>query len=160
VKKLSLDQWKAIGDKVKRVDAQLLDITRAISHSVSVKLARKAVGLREKYLSTFKSLLEDEMFNQHPSMGSQDGFEVFYGKNPELEMDAQQIQSNFNAAINFALDVARYEGLTFLSQWREGDWDAIAKEFPQFKGIPQAAVQKSNNNTGYHDNIRGPEYYK
>lgn len=38
----------------------------------------------------------------------------------------------FNAAINFALDGAEGEGLLFLNLWREGDWESIAREFPDF----------------------------
>lgn len=40
---------------------------------------------------------------------------------------------SFNAAINFALDEADGEGLLFLRLWREGDWQAIAAEFPSFE---------------------------
>ena len=36
----------------------------------------------------------------------------------------------FNAAIDFALEEPM--GLAFLSLWREGDWDAIALEWPDF----------------------------
>jgi hypothetical protein len=45
--------------------------------------------------------------------------------------------ASFNAAINFAIDDVGPEGLTFLRLWREGDWDAIRKEFPEF-GLPLA----------------------
>lgn len=38
----------------------------------------------------------------------------------------------FNEAINFALDEADGDGLLFLRLWREGDWESIAKEFPEF----------------------------
>lgn len=37
----------------------------------------------------------------------------------------------FNAAINFALDEAE-DGMIFLAMWREGDWEGIAKDFPEF----------------------------
>ena len=40
----------------------------------------------------------------------------------------------FNAAINFALDKAGIDGLVFLGLWREGAWEEISKEFPEFKG--------------------------
>ncbi len=40
----------------------------------------------------------------------------------------------FNSAINFALSPdANLEGMLFLSLWREGDWEGLAKEFPEFK---------------------------
>lgn len=42
-------------------------------------------------------------------------------------------QTNFNDAINFALDKAGPEGLTFLRMWREGELEAIASEFPEFQ---------------------------
>ena len=39
----------------------------------------------------------------------------------------------FNDAINFALDSAGRDGLLFLRFWREGDWEAIKDEFPEFE---------------------------
>lgn len=48
-------------------------------------------------------------------------------------MDANQMQEDFNAAINFALEGADGEGMIFLSMWREGDWEALEREFPDFK---------------------------
>ena len=49
-------------------------------------------------------------------------------------MSKQTLTENdmFNAAINFALDEADGEGLTFLRMWREGDWSGIEIEFPEF----------------------------
>ncbi|MDY7579256.1 hypothetical protein RGU70_13100 [Herbaspirillum sp. RTI4] len=41
----------------------------------------------------------------------------------------------FNAAVNFALDDAGAEGMTFLRMWRAGDRHGIATQFPAFKGI-------------------------
>lgn len=50
-----------------------------------------------------------------------------------MTLEKQQIGRAFNAAIDFALDGgAGYEGLVFLRMWREGDWDGIRKEFPDF----------------------------
>jgi hypothetical protein len=44
------------------------------------------------------------------------------------------MQEAFNAAINFALDDANIgEGILFLELWREGDWQSIRDEFPEFK---------------------------
>lgn len=48
-------------------------------------------------------------------------------------MKGDEVKSAFNDAINFALDEAGPEGLTFLAMWREGAWDEIAAEFPVFK---------------------------
>ena len=47
-------------------------------------------------------------------------------------MTKDQIHKLFNAAINFALEDAGPEGLTFLSMWWEGQWDEIDDEFPAF----------------------------
>ncbi len=47
--------------------------------------------------------------------------------------EINRVSAEFNAAINFALDEAGIEGLTFLSLWREGAWDEVAREFPEFK---------------------------
>lgn len=46
-------------------------------------------------------------------------------------MDTDQSKA-FNAAIDFALDDAEGDGLNFLRMWREGDWEGIAREFPDF----------------------------
>jgi hypothetical protein len=60
--------------------------------------------------------------------------------------ESARISAEFNAAINFALDKAGCEGLTFLSLWREGAWAEINAEWPEFKRpnhqdrIPQAPV--------------------
>lgn len=52
----------------------------------------------------------------------------------ENESDVEMVCREFNAAINFAIDDADGDGILFLRLWREGDWDSIAKEFPEFKG--------------------------
>lgn len=40
----------------------------------------------------------------------------------------------FNAAINFAIDNAGIEADIFLRMWREGSFEQIRNEFPEFKG--------------------------
>lgn len=47
---------------------------------------------------------------------------------------AQPVAEAFNAAINFALDsIPDHHGaIDFLTLWREGAWDEIALEFPDF----------------------------
>ena len=50
----------------------------------------------------------------------------------ELE-SLRDMQTAFNAAIDFALDDADGEGVIFLRMWREGDWKGIIEEFPEFK---------------------------
>ncbi len=46
---------------------------------------------------------------------------------------AEQMENDFNAAINYALDPSTNEGLLFLRCWREGDWTSIEEEWPRFK---------------------------
>lgn len=48
-------------------------------------------------------------------------------------MNIQQVQEDFNSAINFALDEAEGNGITFLRLWREGDWESIERVFPEFE---------------------------
>lgn len=48
-------------------------------------------------------------------------------------MDKEELVKELNMAINFTLDEAGDEGLAFLSCWREGHWECIEKEFPDFK---------------------------
>lgn len=45
------------------------------------------------------------------------------------------MQEDYNAAINFALDETEQVEDTrlFLSMWREGDWSAIDETFPEFE---------------------------
>jgi hypothetical protein len=64
----------------------------------------------------------------HSSMDASKAIDAFLRKDQELS-DAFRC---FNAAINFALDHADSEGLLFLGLWREGNWEAIAREFPEF----------------------------
>lgn len=45
----------------------------------------------------------------------------------------EDVKCQFNSAINFALDDAEGEAISFLLLWREGDWESIKKEFPTFK---------------------------
>ena len=51
-------------------------------------------------------------------------------------MSESTMQEEFNAAINFAIDGAGWgrDGILFLRLWREGAWDEIAEEFPEFNG--------------------------
>lgn len=45
----------------------------------------------------------------------------------------EEMQDDYNAAINYALDEDHNEGILFLQLWREGDWESIDNEFPEFK---------------------------
>lgn len=45
----------------------------------------------------------------------------------------KHITDEFNKAINFALDEVGIEGTTFLALWREGAWEEIAKNWPEFE---------------------------
>ena len=57
-------------------------------------------------------------------------------------MSTENMQKEFNAAINFAIDKAGFGGIEFLEMWREGAWDEISSEFPEFKGpIPGASKE-------------------
>ena len=51
-------------------------------------------------------------------------------KNPHGK--AETVRQAFNLAINFALDRDTDEGLEFLRSWREGDWQSIRDEWPEF----------------------------
>lgn len=44
--------------------------------------------------------------------------------------DHQQMRQSFMDAINFSIETD--EGLAFLRCWREGDFDAIEREWPEF----------------------------
>jgi hypothetical protein len=45
----------------------------------------------------------------------------------------EQQSAEFNAAINYAVDVAGLEAQIFLSMWREGGWEGLTNEFPDFE---------------------------
>jgi hypothetical protein len=54
-------------------------------------------------------------------------------RNPHIHEEFEEMQEAFNAAINFSLDEADGEGICFMRMWREGDWNGIRAEFPEFK---------------------------
>lgn len=56
--------------------------------------------------------------------------------------DLIEMQEEYNSAIDFALDEASLDGILFLRMWREGAWDEIAQEFPEFKG-PLPGVKRT-----------------
>lgn len=45
----------------------------------------------------------------------------------------QRAMREFNEAINYAIDTAGIDAGLFLSLWREGAWDEIARDFPDFQ---------------------------
>lgn len=47
-----------------------------------------------------------------------------------MEEDYAQIQADFNSAIDFAIETD--DPRSFLIAWREGDWDALREEWPEF----------------------------
>lgn len=54
------------------------------------------------------------------------------------DMPEQRAAEAFNAALYFAVDIlGAAGGIEFLRLWREGDFDAIRKEFPELKDDPQ-----------------------
>ena len=72
----------------------------------------------------------DELMNR-----VQDKFEAPFSDYGSLVTEAALSHSSMaalNKAIDFALDKAGTEGLTFLREWREGNYEAIAREFPEF----------------------------
>ena len=52
-------------------------------------------------------------------------------KNKKLRANRFKLYA-FNAAINYAIDVAKSDAVLFLSMWREGDWEGIKSEFSDF----------------------------
>lgn len=50
--------------------------------------------------------------------------------------EAEQMQQDFNDAINFA--ITDDEPRAFLMAWREGDWETLRNEWPDFK-LPSIA---------------------
>ncbi len=66
----------------------------------------------------------------------QDKFEAPFSSHGSLVTEAALSYSSMeslNKAIDFALDKAGTEGLAFLREWREGNYEAIAREFPEFE---------------------------
>ena len=56
----------------------------------------------------------------------------------ELNNEADQMQQDFNDAIDFAIDDD--DPKAFLRCWREGDWEALSEEWPDFK-LPTIAYE-------------------
>lgn len=48
--------------------------------------------------------------------------------------DKESMRAQYNAAIDFALGLDGIEGKEFLLLWREGVWDEIAENYPEFTG--------------------------
>lgn len=45
---------------------------------------------------------------------------------------SDEVSIAFNAAIDFTLEQTDSDGMIFLRMWREGDWEGIHSEFPEF----------------------------
>lgn len=60
----------------------------------------------------------------------------------------------YNEAINFAVDYAKDTAAVFLNMWREGDWDGIKKEYPDFDLTSIAKIHIGNIKNG----AKGLEY--
>lgn len=58
--------------------------------------------------------------------------------------EADKVRDAFNSAINFCLDSKEdvFDSIDFLALWREGDWERIRKDFPDFDLGPTMAVQE------------------
>jgi hypothetical protein len=52
--------------------------------------------------------------------------------------EAEQMRRNFNSAINFAITTD--DPKAFLITWREGAWDTLREEWPDFELPPMAAL--------------------
>ncbi len=105
-----------------------------------IEKLRKHASITDKTGSPYCNLLHeaaDELERlSHSSMHASKAIDAFLRKDQELS-DAFRC---FNAAINFTLEKAGPEGLLFLGLWREGNWEGIAKEFPEFD------IQKTGTN--------------
>lgn len=43
-----------------------------------------------------------------------------------------RVERMYQAAIDYAITKGTPEGLTFLALWRRGEWEAIARDYPDF----------------------------
>lgn len=81
-------------------------------------------------------------FPQQFRAGDHDYITIFAGTStgiidlPDAE-GRDQMQRDFNDAINFA--IADSEARAFLAAWREGDWETLREEWPEFK-LPSSAT--------------------
>lgn len=49
-----------------------------------------------------------------------------------VPLRAADPREDFNLAINFAVDVASIDAAIFLKSWREGDWNVLRNEWPEW----------------------------
>lgn len=58
--------------------------------------------------------------------------------------EADKVRDAFNSAINFCLDGKEdvFDSFAFLGMWREGDWESIRRDFPNFDLGPTMAAQE------------------
>ena len=112
-----------------RVAEKFLSAPRSVTPPSATR--SEAVELAEAYLSLRRTLISGE----EVSLLCRALLDFARSETGSPERDL------FNAAINFALDEAGPEGMSFLELWREGAWSEIASEFPGFKSAaPQAAA--------------------
>lgn len=71
------------------------------------------------------------------------------------EDGVEKVCEEYNAALDYAIDVAEradMSGILFLSMWREGDWDGLKRDFPDFSGplpgSPRADASSDGDNCG------------
>ncbi len=55
------------------------------------------------------------------------------------QVTSDSIRDTFNEALNFALDELNddHDAVTFLTMWREGRWDELARDFPEWLSRPR-----------------------
>ncbi|MEQ8511533.1 MAG: hypothetical protein RLN67_13835 [Algiphilus sp.] len=56
----------------------------------------------------------------------------------------ETVREAFNIAINFALDRDTDEGIEFLRSWREGDWQTLRDEWPEFDVDSAIALDRAS----------------
>lgn len=80
----------------------------------------------------------DEPLCHHCKLENHDEGERFCSNDCEIEhwRTSTSFESEaFNGALNYALDEAGSDSdaMTFLRMWREGDWEGLAKDFPDYE---------------------------
>ncbi|MFG1389211.1 hypothetical protein, partial [Xanthobacter versatilis] len=104
--------------------------------AAEVERLKKAIFGRADYDITLPTgcFVEMATSTEAARLGALDRAEAAEARADALQAEVERLRAAFNAAIDYACDLndAPEDGVIFLRMWREGEWQQIAEEFPEF----------------------------
>lgn len=135
-----------------KVEAGAAEIERLTKDLRTVQNAAKTIAscqgtelehLRQNFAFDHKLRAEVESLREGNSLLT-DQAEAAEARADALQAEVERLRGAFNAAIDYACDLndSPEDGVIFLRMWREGEWQQIAEEFPEFDlSSTRAAIQ-------------------